>query len=48
MGLRPLPKSNGFYSYSAGIDFRRHILTSEVDPRAVRIEFATSAYVVRM
>ena len=27
-----------FHSYSAGIDFRRQILTSKVDPRAVRVK----------
>ena len=26
-------------SYRAGIDFKRQILTSEADPRAVRINF---------
>ena len=26
------------YSYSAGIDFRRQILTSKVDPRTVRVK----------
>ena len=26
-----------FYSYSAGIDFRRQILTFKVDPRAARV-----------
>ena len=26
-----------FYSYSAGIDFRRQIPASEVDPRTVRV-----------
>ena len=27
-----------FYSYSAGIDFRRQILTTKVDPRAIRVK----------
>ena len=27
-----------FYSYSAGIDFRRQNLTSTVDPRTVRVK----------
>ena len=26
------------YSYSAGINFRRQILTSKIDPRAVRVK----------
>ena len=26
------------YSYSAGIDFRRQILTTKVDPRTVRVK----------
>ena len=37
MGLRP---SEIFYSFSAGIDFRRQnlVLTSKVDSRAVRVD----------
>ena len=27
-----------FYFYSAGIDFRRQILTTKVDPRAVMVK----------
>ena len=27
-----------FISYSAGIDFRRHMLTSKVDPRTERVK----------
>ena len=30
------------YSYSAGIDFSRQILTTEVDPRAVRVKHSTT------
>ena len=30
-------RSLGVNSYSAGIDFRRQLLTSEVDSRAVRV-----------
>ena len=28
---------NIFYSYSVGIDFRRQILTTKVDPHTVRV-----------
>ena len=31
-----------FNSYSAGIDFRRQILTSKIDPRAVRVKVSLS------
>ena len=34
MGLRPLEI---FYSFSAGIDFRRQILTYKDDPSTVRV-----------
>ena len=30
------------YSYSAGIDFRRQILTTKVDPRAIRVKLLQS------
>ena len=32
-----------FYSYSAGIDFRRQILSTKLDPRAVRVKGINSA-----
>ena len=35
MGLRPLEI---FFSCSAGINFRRQILTTKVDPRTVRVK----------
>ena len=31
-----------YYSYSAGIDYRRQVLTSKVDPRAVRVNPLTA------
>ena len=31
-----------FYSFSAGTDFKRLILTSEVDPRAIRVNPLTA------
>ena len=34
------------YAYSAGIDFRRQILTSKVDPRTVRVKAALAECVV--
>ena len=30
------------YSYSAGIDFERQILTTKVDPRAIRVKLLQS------
>ena len=43
MGLRPLEI---FYSFSAGIDFRRQILTFKVDSRAERVKATLSQRLV--
>ena len=40
IGLRSLEI---FYSYSAGIHFRRQVLTFKVDPRTVRVNFSQDA-----
>ena len=34
-----------FYSYSAGIDFRRQILSTEVDPRTIWVNLWSAASV---